>query len=119
MKRHSWVHGLILVSCANISANNGAPAQQAAINAPFLSTLAATDSSSSPTSAATTPPASPSSAGATRDLDEIVVHGIRRGDLILPTTVTSKSAYGIDLDVMDTPRNTTAISQAQLSALNI
>ena len=28
------------------------------------------------------------------DLDEIVVNGIRRGDLVLPTTVTSTSAYG-------------------------
>jgi outer membrane receptor for monomeric catechols len=53
------------------------------------------------------------------DLDEIVVNGIRRGDLILPTTVTSDSAYGMDLGVMDTPRNTTVISQAQLAALNI
>ena len=53
------------------------------------------------------------------DLDEIVVNGIRRGDLILPTTVTSDSAYGMELGVMDTPRNTTVISQAQLAALNI
>ena len=53
------------------------------------------------------------------DLDVIVVNGIRRGDLILPTTVTSSSAYGLDLGVMDTPRNTTVISQAQLAALNI
>ena len=53
------------------------------------------------------------------DLDVIVINGIRRGDLILPTTVTSTSAYGLDLGVMDTPRNTTVISQAQLAALNI
>ena len=53
------------------------------------------------------------------DLDEIVVHGIRRGDLILPTTVTSDSAYGLDLSVMDTPRNNTVLSKAQLDALNI
>jgi outer membrane receptor protein involved in Fe transport len=53
------------------------------------------------------------------DLDEIVVNGIRRGDLILPTTVTSTSAYGMDLGVMDTPRNNTLLSKAQLDALNV
>jgi outer membrane receptor protein involved in Fe transport len=53
------------------------------------------------------------------DLDEIVVNGIRRGDLILPTTVTSTSAYGLDLGVMETPRNNTLLSKAQLDALNV
>ena len=53
------------------------------------------------------------------DLDEIVVNGIKRGELILPTTVTSSSAYGLDLGVMDTPRNNTLLSKAQLDALNI
>jgi outer membrane receptor protein involved in Fe transport len=52
-------------------------------------------------------------------LDEIVVHGIKRGDLILPTTVTSGSAFGLDLGVMDTPRNNTVLSHAQLDALNV
>jgi len=53
------------------------------------------------------------------DLDEIVINGIKRGDLILPTTVTSTSAYGLDLGVMDTPRNNTLLSKAQLDALNV
>jgi len=53
------------------------------------------------------------------DLDEIVVNGIRRGDLVLPTTVSSDSAYGLDLGVMDTPRNNTLLSKAQLDALNV
>ena len=53
------------------------------------------------------------------DLDESVVNGIRRGDLILPTTVTSTSAYGLDLGVMETPRNNTLLSKAQLDALNV
>jgi outer membrane receptor protein involved in Fe transport len=53
------------------------------------------------------------------DLDEIVVNGIKRGELILPTTVTSTSAYGLDLGVMETPRNNTLLSKAQLEALNI
>src|ERR1700676_2122218 len=66
-----------------------------------------------------------SSSGATSgttaggDLDEIVVNGIKRGELILPTTVSSTSAYGLDLSVMETPRNNTLLSKAQLDALNI
>jgi hypothetical protein len=55
----------------------------------------------------------------TGDLDEIVVNGIKRGELILPTQVTSTSAYGLDLGVMDTPRNNTLLSKAQLDALNV
>jgi outer membrane receptor protein involved in Fe transport len=58
-------------------------------------------------------------AGSSDNLDEIVVNGIKRGELILPTTVTSTSAYGLDLGVMDTPRNNTLLSKAQLDALNI
>jgi outer membrane receptor protein involved in Fe transport len=76
----------------------------------------------------TTEPATSGTSGGTNviaqanssgDLDEIVVNGIRRGDLILPTTVTSDSAYGLDLGVMDTPRNNTVLSKAQLDALNV
>jgi outer membrane receptor protein involved in Fe transport len=59
------------------------------------------------------------SMSASENLDEIVINGIRRGDLILPTTVTSTSAYGLDLGVMDTPRNNTLLSKAQLDALNV
>jgi outer membrane receptor for monomeric catechols len=76
-----------------------------------------TDSAApSTTNATPTAAASPAAQG---DLDEIVVNGIRRGDLVLPTTVTSSSAYGMDLGVMDTPRNNTLLSKAQLDALNI
>ena len=48
-----------------------------------------------------------------------MVNGIRRGDLIMPTTVTSGSAYGLDLGVMDTPRNNTVLSKVQIDALNV
>jgi outer membrane receptor protein involved in Fe transport len=64
-------------------------------------------------------PSTPPPAAGTGDLDEIVVNGIKRGELILPTEVSSSSAYGLDLSVMDTPRNNTLISKAQLDALNI
>ncbi len=66
-----------------------------------------------PTSSTTAPGA------ATEDLDTIVVNGIRRGDLIMPTTVTSDSAYGMDLGVMDTPRNNTVLSKVQIDALDV
>ena len=67
-----------------------------------------------PSPAAEAPPANSSG-----DLDEIVVNGVRRGDLIMPTTVTSGSAFGLDLSVMDTPRNNTVLSKAQLDALDV
>jgi hypothetical protein len=52
-------------------------------------------------------------------VSEVVVHGIRRGEFILPTTLNSSSAYGLDLNVMQTPRNNTVLTHAQLDALNI
>jgi outer membrane receptor protein involved in Fe transport len=99
VKRRSWIRGSIIVSCSIIIANHSAHAQSA----------------QSATSEATPP----TGGLGTGDLDEIVVNGIRRGDLILPTTVTSTSAYGLDLGVMDTPRNNTLLSKAQLDALNV
>src|SRR5277367_3136874 len=97
MKRRSWVRGLGLVPCLIFAAYHSAHAQQAA----------------------GTGTTTVSQANADDNLDEIVVHGIKRGELILPTTVTSTSAYGLDLSVMDTPRNNTVLSKAQLDALNI
>jgi outer membrane receptor protein involved in Fe transport len=85
---------LVVVSCGLLATYPAAQAQQAA-------------------------PSTAAPASSSGDLDEIVVNGIRRGDLILPTQVTSTSAYGLDLGVMDTPRNNTLLSKAQLDALNI
>ena len=62
---------------------------------------------------------SPATTPASGELDEIVVNGVKRGDLIMPTTVTSSSAFGLDLNVMDTPRNNTVLSKAQLDALDV
>src|SRR5580700_6440402 len=100
MTRRSWIRGLGLLFCVIIAAYPSAHAQQAIAQPAAV-------------------PAPVSQASASDNLDEIVVHGIRRGDLILPTTVTSGSAYGLDLDVMDTPRNNTLLSKAQLDALNV
>jgi outer membrane receptor protein involved in Fe transport len=69
--------------------------------------------------AASAPTAAAPVAIGTGELDEIVVNGIKRGDLIMPTTVTSGSAYGLDLGVMDTPRNNTVLSKTQLDALDV
>ena len=93
----SWIRGLGLVSCAIVTAHHPADAQ--------------------PAGEPTNPVAAP--VGSSDNLDEIVVHGIKRGDLIMPTTVTSDSAYGLDLGVMDTPRNNTILSKAQLDALDV
>jgi outer membrane receptor protein involved in Fe transport len=87
-----WIRVSVIASFSILTAYHGARAQQ---------TVAA------------------SPANSAGDLDEIVVNGIRRGELILPTQVTSTSAYGLDLGVMDTPRNNTLLSKAQLDALNI
>ena len=88
----SWIRVSFIASLPLLSALHVAQAQQTATSTP---------------------------AGGSGDLDEIVVNGIKRGELILPTQVSSSSAYGIDLGVMDTPRNNSLISKAQLDALNI
>jgi outer membrane receptor protein involved in Fe transport len=93
----SWIRGSVMVSCSIVTAYHSADAQQAG---------------------QTTTPV-PAAVGSSDNLDEIVVNGIRRGDLIMPTTVTSGSAYGLDLGVMDTPRNNTVLSKAQLDALDV
>jgi outer membrane receptor protein involved in Fe transport len=93
----SWIRGSVMVLCSTVTAYHSADAQQ--------------------TGAPTTPVTVP--VGSSDSLDEIVVNGIRRGDLIMPTTVTSNSAYGLDLGVMDTPRNNTVLSKAQLDALDV
>jgi len=50
--------------------------------------------------------------------EQIVVSGVPISKSVLPTILNSKSLYGIDLNVMDTPRNNTILTHAQLDALN-
>jgi outer membrane receptor protein involved in Fe transport len=88
-----WIRVSVIASFSILAGYHSAEAQQSAASA--------------------TPPAS------SGDLDEIVVNGIKRGDLIMPTTVNSNSAFGLDLSVMDTPRNNTVLSKAQLDALDV
>ena len=93
----SWIRGLVMACCSIVTAYHSAGAQ--------------------PAGETTNPATAP--VGSSDNLDEIVVNGIRRGDLIMPTTVTSSSAYGLDLGVMDTPRNNTVLSKTQLDALDV
>jgi len=96
----------VVISCSMLGFRS-AEAQQSTAAAP------------APTPATATPATTTPVAGGTGELDEIVVNGIKRGDLIMPTTVTSGSAYGLDLGVMDTPRNNTVLSKTQLDALDV
>ncbi len=73
--------------------------------------------SDAPAGAAQSAPLPPASQANT--VDSIIVNGIRKGDLILPTTVNSNSAFGLDLGVLDTPRSNTVLSRVQLEALNV
>jgi iron complex outermembrane receptor protein len=97
MSRHTWVGGWVILSCVSVIANHSARGQTV----------------SEPANAAVT------QSGSAENLDEIVVNGVKRGDLIMPTTVTSGSAFGLDLNVMDTPRNNTVLSKTQLDALDV
>jgi len=56
---------------------------------------------------------------ATTEVSEVVVNGIPFKETVLPTRLSSSSVYGLDLSVMDTPRNTTLLSTTQLETLNI
>jgi outer membrane receptor for monomeric catechols len=53
------------------------------------------------------------------ELSALVVNGVPYRETVLPTRLRTSSAYGLDLNVMDTPRNTTLLSTTQLETLNI
>jgi outer membrane receptor protein involved in Fe transport len=53
------------------------------------------------------------------DVSEVVVNGVPYRETVLPTRLPNSSTYGIDINVMDTPRNTTLLSTTQLETLNI
>jgi outer membrane receptor protein involved in Fe transport len=67
------------------------------------------------------PPAKPANTttDTTTKVDEVVINGVKYRDTVLPTRQSSSSTFGIDLGVMDTPRNTTLLSTTQLETLNI
>lgn len=64
-------------------------------------------------------PAQPAPAPAAPVEETVTVTAVPLNESILPTTISSSSVYGLDLGVMDTPRNNTMLTHAQLDALNI
>ncbi len=70
-------------------------------------------------SSATAPSPPPSSAGSDTELAEVVINGIPQYETVLPTRLSLDTVYGFDLNVLDTPRNTTLLSTTQLQTLNI
>ena len=64
-------------------------------------------------------PAAATVATAGGDVAEVVVNGVPFRETVLPTRLPSSSTYGLELNVMDTPRNTTLLSTTQLETLNI
>jgi len=57
--------------------------------------------------------------GASTEVSGLVVNGVPYRETVLPTRLRNTSTYGLDLNVMDTPRNTTLLSTTQLETLNI
>jgi hypothetical protein len=84
-----------------------------------LSLAAAAPAYAQTTASATAPSAAPSSAGSDTELAEVVINGIPQYETVLPTRLSLDTVYGFDLNVLDTPRNTTLLSTAQLQTLNI
>src|ERR1700761_8532931 len=85
----------------------------------FAAALALTVAPAGAAHAADAPAAAPAPATKDATVDEVVVNGIPYKETVLPTRLQNQSTYGIDLNVMDTPRNTTLLSTTQLQTLNI
>jgi len=66
--------------------------------------------------ATTTPPATTTQQGGA---EQITVVGVSKDLSVLPTSLSSTTAFGLDLNVMETPRNNTVLTHAQLDALDI
>ncbi len=100
---------------ANVATTDFSAAQQAATSTTAPSTPPTSAPKDSTSTGASAKPATVG-AGAT---EEIVVSGVPINKSVLPTIINSKSIYGLDLNVMDTPRNNTILTHAQLDALNV
>jgi outer membrane receptor for monomeric catechols len=73
----------------------------------------------SPAWAAATDAAAAAAPAASTDISEVVVNGVPYKETVLPTRLQNSSTYGINMSVMETPRNTTLLSTTQLETLNI
>ncbi len=100
----------------------GAPVFGVAQTAPGAGVTAASGqplvSGGSNTAAPASSAAKPATVGSGAT-EQIVVTGVPIAKSVLPTILNSKSLYGLDLNVMDTPRNNTILTHAQLDALNL
>jgi outer membrane receptor for ferric coprogen and ferric-rhodotorulic acid len=56
---------------------------------------------------------------ASQSVGEITITAVPTNESVLPTTQSTTSIYGLDLGVMDTPRNNTLLTAAQLEAVNV
>ncbi len=81
----------------------------------LLASTAAVDRARAQDASAT--PAAPGSSGS--GAEQIIVVGVPKDLSVLPTSLSSTTTYGIDLNVMETPRNNTVLTHAQLDALDI
>jgi hypothetical protein len=54
-----------------------------------------------------------------KEIEAIEVRSVAVDENIMPTSMSSTSTYGLDLSVMETPRNTTMLSHAQLDNVNL
>ena len=70
-------------------------------------------------SSAEAPTSTTSVAGSDTEPEEVVINGIPQYETVLPTRLSLDSVYGFELNVLDTPRNTTLLSTTQLQTLNI
>jgi outer membrane receptor for monomeric catechols len=74
---------------------------------------------SGPAHAADAAAAAAATSAKSTDVSEVVVNGVPYRETVLPTRLPNASTYGIDISVMETPRNTTLLSTTQLETLNI
>jgi outer membrane receptor protein involved in Fe transport len=99
--RHSRLPAFILAGLA------------AAVAAPGAALAADAAAADAPSQTANPPPKT------STEVSDVVVNGIPYRETVLPTRLSTSSAYGLNLNVMDTPRNTTLLSTTQLETLNI
>ena len=101
----------------------GASALVLALAAAIPDAASAADADPSAATPPATAPIKTARAGegpsAAAEVSEVVVNGVPFRETVLPTRLSTNSVYGLDLSVMDTPRNTTLLSTTQLETLNI
>jgi outer membrane receptor for Fe3+-dicitrate len=106
-------HFLAFTALATVASVEASSAQTAG---PSTTQASAASSSVSPATATSSAKPVTTGSGAT---EQIVVSGVPINKSVLPTIINSKSLYGLDLNVMDTPRNNTILTHAQLDAVNL